>query len=115
MELGCIIQSGAGYLRNIALCLAFLLPLLSGCASIATSIVDSVSDSIICHHKCPGGSPEAEEKCREACKKRLAADRERQRRERKDTEELAREYEWKQKVNKQMDAVTKGYKPLLGR
>jgi hypothetical protein len=95
-------------MRNIAVYVAVLLLLLPGCASIATSVVDSVSDSITCHHKCPGGSPEAEEKCREECKRKLATDREEGRRARED-------FEWKEKVNKQMDAVTKGYRPLLER
>ncbi len=93
-------------MRNIAIFLAVLLPFFSGCATIATSLLDSATDSIICHHKCPGGSPEAERKCSDQCKRELAAEREKNR-------HAGEEFEWEQKVDRQMDAVTKNYRGPL--
>lgn len=65
---------------NVAF-LILILPLFTGCASIATSIMQSAADSIECHHKCPGGSPKAEEECRKKCKTELSAKREQSRRD----------------------------------
>lgn len=102
---GCMIRQLSRHIVNSTILLATLLPLLSGCAS----IVGSLADSIACHHKCPGGSPEDEKKCLEHCMREREARRDHER----SLEEVRQDREWRQKVNKQMKAVTKGYRGPL--
>lgn len=99
-------------IRNVAL-LILILPLLSGCASIASSILQSVGDSIECHHKCPGGSPKEEEQCREKCLAELSAKRECSRREKEKAEAEKKQREWEETTRKQLEALNKNQRGIL--
>jgi hypothetical protein len=99
-------------MRNVAF-LTPILPLLTGCASIASSIVDSAADSIECHNKCPGGAPKAEKECREKCMAELNAKHARERRDKEAAEAKIKAWEWEETKRRQIKAMNKHQRRIL--
>jgi hypothetical protein len=84
------------------ICLVLFLPVFTGCAQLATQMGMGILNSSICQKECTSNSPETDKKCYSACMRK----RDQERREFENKQE-------KDRTDKQIEAVTKGYRPLI--